>query len=177
VPTGLNNVIAIAAGSMHSVALRGDGTVVCWGDNSADRTNVPPEATNVVAIAAGEYHTLALRADGTVIALGHNCFGQSAQPPELKNVIAIAAGGCNSLALIGDGPPVMRVSVEAQWTPDGLAVAVPTRSGRVYALEFTPSLERSDWTLLPLVAGDGSVRLLTDFDKSDNQRFYRVRAW
>jgi hypothetical protein len=92
-------------------------------------------------------------------------------------VIAIAACGCNSLALIGDGPPVMRVSVEAQWTPDGLAVAVPTRSGRVCALEFTPSLERSDWTLLPLVAGDGSVRLLTDFDKSDNQRFYRVRAW
>ena len=95
----------------------------------------------------------------------------------MSNVVAIAAGGRHSLALIGDGPPVMQVSVEAHWTPDGLVVGVPTRSGRVYALECTESLERVDWKLLPRVAGDGSVRLLKDPSASGSQRFYRVRAW
>ena len=177
VPVGLSNVVVISAGANHSAALRGDGTVVAWGDNGAGQTSVPPEATNGVAIAAGEFHTLALRADGTVIAWGSNFNGQSLPPPELSNVVAIAAGGRHSLALIGDGPPVMQVSVEAHWTPDGLVVGVPTRSGRVYALECTESLERVDWKLLPRVAGDGSVRLLKDPSASGSQRFYRVRAW
>jgi len=174
---GLSNVVAVAAGSIHNMALRGDGTVVAWGDNWAGQTNVPPEATNVVAIATGEFHSMALRNDGSVIAWGHNFNGQSTTPPELTNVVAIAAGGGHSLALIGDGPPVTHVSVSTHWTPAGLAVTVPTRSGRVYALEYTTSLEQPDWKLLPLVAGDGTVRLLSDPSPSDLQRFYRVRSW
>ena len=31
VPSGLSGVTAIAAGSYHSLALKGDGTVVAWG--------------------------------------------------------------------------------------------------------------------------------------------------
>ena len=31
VPSGLSKVVAVAAGSYHSLALRSDGTVAAWG--------------------------------------------------------------------------------------------------------------------------------------------------
>ena len=53
---------AIAAGDYHSLALKGDGTVVAWGcANGADegQCSVPSGLSRVTAIAAGEYHSLA----------------------------------------------------------------------------------------------------------------------
>ena len=61
VPAGLSNVVAIAAGYYHSLALKTDGTVVAWGYNGYGQTNVPAGLSNVVAIAAGGYHSLALK--------------------------------------------------------------------------------------------------------------------
>ena len=62
VPAGLSNVVAIAAGDSHSLALKSDGTVVAWGYNGEGQTTVPAGLSNVVAIAAGGYHSLALLA-------------------------------------------------------------------------------------------------------------------
>jgi hypothetical protein len=64
VPAGLTNVVAIAGGASHSLALRADGTVAAWGYNDYGQTNVPVGLTNVIAVAAGVGHSLALRADG-----------------------------------------------------------------------------------------------------------------
>ncbi|VGO21701.1 choice-of-anchor Q domain-containing protein [Pontiella sulfatireligans] len=96
--------LAIAAGVYHSLALRVDGSVVGWGDNSY--TNIPAGATNVVAIAAGGSHSLALRADGSVVGWGDNFYGQTNIPASVTNVVAIAAGGSHSLALRADGSVV-----------------------------------------------------------------------
>lgn len=41
VPSGLSNVVAIAAGGEHSLALTADGRVVAWGYNSYGQTTVP----------------------------------------------------------------------------------------------------------------------------------------
>jgi alpha-tubulin suppressor-like RCC1 family protein len=57
---GLSNVVAIAAGNNHDLALKSDGTVVAWGSNYAGQTNTPPGLTGVTAIAAGGSHSLAL---------------------------------------------------------------------------------------------------------------------
>jgi hypothetical protein len=56
----LSNVVAIAAGDFHTLALRADGSVIGWGDDSYGQTNVPSTLINVVAIASGNYHGLAL---------------------------------------------------------------------------------------------------------------------
>ena len=40
-PAALTDVIAIAAGSHHNLALRSDGTVVAWGENSHGQLDVP----------------------------------------------------------------------------------------------------------------------------------------
>ena len=50
VPTGLTNVVAIAAGLYHSY-FKQDGTVVAWGDKTSDQCNVPFELKDVVDIA------------------------------------------------------------------------------------------------------------------------------
>ena len=92
VPSGLTNIVLIAAGDSHSLALRGDGKVIGWGDNFFGQRRVPTGLANIVAIAAGSEHSLALRADGTVIAWGRNDSGQTTVPASLTNVVAIAAG-------------------------------------------------------------------------------------
>ena len=103
VPLGLDDVVAIAAGEMHCVALRNNGCVVCWGDNIYNQSTIPDDLTNVVAIAAGYRHSLALRKDGRVVCWGDNSNNQSTIPAGLSNVVAIAAGGDSSMALKSDG--------------------------------------------------------------------------
>lgn len=176
---GLSNVVGIAAGQDHALALKADGTVVAWGDNNLGQTNVPAGLSNVVAVAAGWSHSLALKADGTVVAWGDNYQGQTDVPAGLTNVMAIAAGNYSSFALLGTGPPVLRAPLtRPQWTPAGFSVFVPTRCGRVYRLEYKASLADDGWTALPLAAGNGGLRLLTD-PSTDGEagRFYRVRRW
>jgi alpha-tubulin suppressor-like RCC1 family protein len=106
-PTGLTNLVAVAAGGRHTVALRSDGRVLAWGDGSQGQITPPANATNVVAIQAGARHTLALRLDGTVVGWGQPWDqedpGELEIPPGATNVVALAAGGGHSLALRADG--------------------------------------------------------------------------
>jgi alpha-tubulin suppressor-like RCC1 family protein len=106
VPPGLTNVVAIAAGTAHVLALNDNGTVVAWGDDNCGEIDVPLGLSNVVAIAAGYCFSLALIDDGTVVAWGSDSVGQTNVPPGLSNVVAIAAAGNDSLALKGDGTVV-----------------------------------------------------------------------
>jgi uncharacterized delta-60 repeat protein len=106
VPPGLTDVTAIAAGYMHSLALRADGTVIAWGYNYYGQTNVPAGLNAVKMIAAGGYHNLALRVDGTVVAWGDNSHHQCSVPTNLSAVTAVACGDDHSLALKSDGTVV-----------------------------------------------------------------------
>ena len=125
---GLTNALAIAAGDGHTCALRDDGTVSCWGGNSAGQLGdgtttfrATPDSviglTNVVAIAAGNQHSCALRADGTVRCWGRNDVGQlgdgtrtnrltSVAVSGLTTAVTVAAGLSHTCALRVDGAPV-----------------------------------------------------------------------
>ncbi len=86
------SVVAVAAGSYHSLALCSDGTVVSWGFNEEGElgngsfvSSVPPVSVNttgalagkrVIQIAAGQYHSMALCSDNTLVAWGYNLRGQ-----------------------------------------------------------------------------------------------------
>ncbi len=130
-PPDLTNIVAVAKGSAHRLALRRDGTVPAWGYNASGQTNVPPGLSNVVAIAAGWNHNLALLSDGTVTAWGDNSYGQTSVPEGLSQVVAGAAGRRHSLALLADGTVTAWGAVADTYlrVPDGLSNVVAQAAG------------------------------------------------
>jgi hypothetical protein len=102
-PAAAVNVIAVAAGAWHSLALRADGTVLAWGDDTAGQCDVPLTIQPALVVAGGGYHSVAIQADGTVAAWGANDSGQTTVPAGLANVIGIGAGTLHSVALRRNG--------------------------------------------------------------------------
>jgi len=97
--TALSNVVSLAGGEGHVLALKRDGSVVEWNIGSKDPATVPTGVSNVIAIAAGGNDSMALKRDGTVVAWGNNSEGQTSVPAGLSNVVAIATSGSFSLAI------------------------------------------------------------------------------
>ena len=121
------DVVQVAAGRTHNLALRSDGTVSAWGLNdhgalgdgtTTDRSTpvqVKGLAGVITQVAAGEEFSLALRSDGTVWAWGRNDRGQlgrgtissgelvPARVAVLNRVTKISAGRDFALALRSDG--------------------------------------------------------------------------
>ena len=103
IPAGLNNVVQVAGGGAHSLALKADGTVVAWGRDWNGQINIPTGLKNVVQVAGGASYSLVLKADGTVVAWGFNGYGQTSIPADLNNVVQISAGSTHALALKTNG--------------------------------------------------------------------------
>jgi len=93
----------IAAGGSSSLALKADGTVIDWGNNTFGQRNVPVNTTGVVAIAAGAAHGLALKIDGTLVAWGDNTYSQTNIPAGLGPIVSLAAGYYYNLAMQSNG--------------------------------------------------------------------------
>ncbi len=92
-PVAVQEVIAVAAGDSHSLALTRNGDVVGWGeDYGLGLTVAPSGLRDVVAVAAGQGHSLALTRSGEVVAWGANGKGQIDVPSGLRDVVAVAAG-------------------------------------------------------------------------------------
>lgn len=123
---GIENIIAVSAGRRHSMALRADGKVFVWGDNTffqngtlGGTSSIPvlvPGLSDIIDIQAGDYHCLALKSNGEVISWGSNFRGElgrgftstSASPGavvdpsgsgNLGGVTVISSGSRHSLAI------------------------------------------------------------------------------
>jgi alpha-tubulin suppressor-like RCC1 family protein len=122
---GFERVRGIAVGRDQALVIQEDGSVVGWGDDTANQiagtgthlngpepvAGLPP----VNAAATGTTHSLALAEDGSVWSWGANEFGKRGLNPDpvpssgpaqiagLAGVEAIAAGADHSLALKEDG--------------------------------------------------------------------------
>lgn len=119
----IKNVVSVAAGLAHSMALLANGTLITWGAGRYNPVPVVNEEgapiSGVKAIAAEYSHSLALLEDGRVMAWGRNWSGrlgdgttttrehpvfvvdESGTP--ISDVKAIAAGNAHNLALLNNG--------------------------------------------------------------------------
>ena len=121
------NVIAVAAGANHDVALKSDGTVVSWGKK--DESNVPAGINNVVQISAGWGYTAALKEDGTVETWG-NGFRRSLSGEKWNDIVCISAQN-SVLGLKRDGTIVQEdVPLQPEFiSPENLKNVVHISSG------------------------------------------------
>lgn len=131
-------VTALAVGTAHSLALRSDGTVWAWGDNSqgelgdgtfTSRNTPAPVAgfSGAVGIAAGSNFSVALKADGTVWAWGRNTDG-----------------------MLGDGTTTTR-SVPVQVV--GLSGITHLAVGDAHVLAIGPVDDSTQPVIMPVVTG------------------------
>jgi alpha-tubulin suppressor-like RCC1 family protein len=115
--TLLDNVVDVAAGAHHSVALRADGSIATWGRNDHGQLGdngqggisahmyevVGLPASRAVAVAAAGDFSLAMLLDGRIIGWGDNGLAQlgaiprrdilfNADVPFLSGAIAMSAG-------------------------------------------------------------------------------------
>merc|ERR1711988_864602 len=92
-----NAWLAVSAGSLHSCGIQYDGSLSCWGANTAGQTDVPcwneesaqwaecGTAGAVIKVgwqqvACGETHTCGILRDGTLKCFGDNRYAQSDVP-------------------------------------------------------------------------------------------------
>ena len=118
-------IVDLAAGVEHSLALDSDGHLWAWGDNQSgtlgdgttDRSTVPKRIggnQRFTAVKAGAFHSLAIRTDGTLWAWGYNKFGGlgigsmsehelTPQRSTMNRVVLVAGGHYHTIAA-GSGP-------------------------------------------------------------------------
>ena len=92
---------AVSAGGNYTCGLKVDGSIACWGDNSAGQDN-PPAETDFSAVSAGGGAACALRTDGSIA-----CWGQASSPgqfivPSGHDFTAVSAGASHACALKTD---------------------------------------------------------------------------
>lgn len=79
------DVVALACGATHVLALKADGSISVWGDTTFGEGNIPAGMSNVVMVAAVNAGSYALLSDGTV-----KSWGQIALPTtSITNAVAI----------------------------------------------------------------------------------------
>lgn len=101
-PSGLTDVIAIACGAYHSLAVKSDGSVVAWGWDGGGQVSGAASLSGISRIAGGYAFTLALKNDGTLVAFGDKTDLQLNVPSSTASITAIACGASHALALRAD---------------------------------------------------------------------------
>jgi putative cell wall-binding protein len=115
--SGWTGIVDVAAGSLFTVGLRGDGTCVATGSNVNGQCGIRlwgvPGAVPVRAtIAAGTYNTVALRTNGTCVSTGRNEFGEG-NVGGWSHMTELAEGGSHTVGL-GSGNRCVGTGSNAQ---------------------------------------------------------------
>ena len=134
--------IAVSSGLYHTSAIRQDGTIETWGDNTYQQCNNIPSG-KFIFISSGPYHTSGIREDGTVVTWGCNKYKQYNKLPKGR-FLSISSGNNHTSGIREDGTVVTWGDHRNQQydnLPEGRFIAIS--SG-----EFHTSCIREDRTVI-----------------------------
>jgi alpha-tubulin suppressor-like RCC1 family protein len=156
IPSG-NDYIDIAVGITHALALKADGSLVAWGDNTQGQCDVPA-GNDFVAIAASDWHSLALKSDGTIVGWGSPADGRLEIPA--GTFTHLSSCGLHSIAIKTDGS--LMIWPDLPIAPDPPAgydfVDVDMEEDTLIARRSDGSLDTWQWS--PAVpSGDNYARI------------------
>ena len=189
----LTGIVSIATGEIHTTALKSDGTVWAWGDNSRGGCgdNSTPDRwtpvqvhgpanvgflTGITQIATGEYYSVAVRNDGKVWAWGYNLKGQLGDnnPPTDRHYPGQVGSLCTVLM------PVEIISLEGKiYGDDDVQIKWSTASetdNNYFAIEKYDE-NNSVWKEIGIVNGSGNSSTIRNYEfvditLSDEASFY-----
>lgn len=114
--SSFTEIVAVAGGLEHSVALKSDGTVFSWGRNTYgqlgngetlsinEKALEVPGISHITEIAAGDNHTVALKQDQTTVwAWGTNRLGQLGDGGREDKLTPVQVQGMNEVTKIATG--------------------------------------------------------------------------
>ncbi len=137
----------ISAKAEIIAAVRTDGTIAAWGQNSSTSNFIPMPrgAFKVDSVAAGRVHVLAKKSDGTLFAWGVNTDGEATIPAGLGIVSGMAAGAAHSLAIRSNGNVAAWGNNDTGQcsVPDGLTNVIQVAAGNFHSVAL-----RSDGTVV-----------------------------
>jgi alpha-tubulin suppressor-like RCC1 family protein len=107
----LSNVVGMAGGDNHGLALFKEGAVRAWGSNGSGQANVPASLVSsnaagfvrVVAVSAAQNYSVALLANGRIQYWGASSFLSATNFSAITNAVGFAAGSDFILSLHADG--------------------------------------------------------------------------
>lgn len=148
-----NGLKSISFGGNHIIALKNNGEIIVWGDNSKGQCNTLENMKLIDSIEAGVNHSLAIQTDGTVIAWGDNTWGQCNVPSCVRNVKGITGGYKHSVALLEDGTVVAWGDNEYNQceVPDELSNIIEVSAGLFHTSALSKNGEIITW-------GDNTIR-------------------
>lgn len=120
----LTGAVDIAAGGGHSMAIRADGSLVCWGYSDSYICSDPALLKNVRSVSANTITTVIAHDDGSVSYIGY--ISPSLKlPTDLVNVDRVRIGNAHGIAILKDG------SLRAWGSNSSGQTAIPSDLGTV----------------------------------------------
>ncbi len=180
---------AVAAGPYHALALKTDGTLWAWGDNSAGQlgvasTDVCPEGANYTgnnfgaldcsltpkqvgtgftAISAGYQHSLALKSDGSLWAWGTNYWGYLGDGQQTGSIARPRQVGTGYVRILAGGYSSIAYKADGTVWAWGQNISGTLGDGTLVT-RATPTLVINDTAtgLLDLIPGVTNTPLASD---------------
>jgi alpha-tubulin suppressor-like RCC1 family protein len=112
-PAGFTYVVAMSAGSNHSLAIEQGGAIYSWGDNTWGQlgrlTGTAAGPASIVepgpwiAVAAGGSHSLGIKQDLSLWAWGSNAYGQLGNNSTTDSAVPVQVGGATRFNKVSAG--------------------------------------------------------------------------
>jgi alpha-tubulin suppressor-like RCC1 family protein len=129
----LKNVVDVAVGFNHAIALTDKGSVTVWGEGFFATNNVPDRLSNVVGVAAGMDNCLALSSNGII-----TCWNRGGIARQWKGATQVAAISLSQDFFSANGMALKRDGTVLQWHRQTMASTVAGISN-IVAISASPS--------------------------------------